>query len=326
MDLISVIVPVYNVEQYLSICIDSIINQSYRNIEIIIIDDGSTDRCSLICDEYSKVDDRITVIHQKNQGLSAARNSGINIAKGRYIVFVDSDDYIDENAIDIMYTNMISNNADLVICNYRAVYENDEFCYTNDISSNIWTKYDFWGNCYNVELTAFCVVAWNKLYKAEIFKTLRYPVGKCHEDEFVIDKIINNCENICILSKQLYFYRIRKNSITSNEYSIKNLDRAEAYLLRAKSFFENSEIELVQRTLSRSFSCVVFGFKNLDLSIKENKERCNELRRECIKLFLYSLKKNNLSFLFKVKGFVFMLSWRLYWCFLCILNGFTRKE
>lgn len=124
--LISVIVPIYNVEKYLTKCIESIINQTYENLEIILVDDGSPDNCPIICDEYAKRDSRVKVIHKKNGGLSDARNAGLDIATGEYIMFIDSDDFVEIDMMESMMNNMIDNNVDLVVCNIKYIYDNSE--------------------------------------------------------------------------------------------------------------------------------------------------------------------------------------------------------
>lgn len=318
MELISVIVPIYNVEKYLENCIESIIEQSYEKLEVILVDDGSTDNCPNICDKYSKKDKRITVIHQENRGLSSARNSGIDIANGKYLVFIDSDDAVEKDMILKMYNKLKEDESDLVICNYRIIDEIGKFGESNSISSGVWSKSDFWENYYSNQLV-FCVVAWNKLYKSEVFDSLRYPVGKYHEDEFVIDKIIETCNKISILNDSLYLYRIRKASIMSQAYSYSSLDRTEAYFLRSKRFFENNEIKLGEKALSRCFASVVFSFKNLNQKIDKNRIRCNELRDNCINLF-HNIYKLDVSTLFKLKGFVFCLNWRFFWLLLWIYS------
>ena len=120
--IISVIIPIYNVEEFLPKCIDSVLNQTLKNVEIILVDDGSTDNSSIICDEYALLDNRITVIHKKNEGLSASRNIGIDVAKGNYLAFVDSDDWIEESMFEIMYNTIVTNDADMVVCNYYEDY------------------------------------------------------------------------------------------------------------------------------------------------------------------------------------------------------------
>lgn len=224
MDKISVIVPVYNVEKYLEECLESIQKQTYKNLEIIIIDDGSTDNSGRICDEYAKKDDRIKVIHQLNQGLSEARNVGIQNATGRYIGFVDSDDYIDIDMYNMLITNMKREDADISCCSSLKVYK-------NKIKIN--KKNNCYG-CINSEkaIKLLCeghfirVSVYTKLYKREIFENIRFPKGKKSEDIYVSYKLLDLADKIVYTSIQKYYYRQRIGSIT-NSGNI-NLDAIEA--------------------------------------------------------------------------------------------------
>ena len=166
-ELISIIVPIYRVEKYLNRCIDSILSQSYRNLEIILVDDGSPDNCSIICEEYAKKDKRIKVIHKKNGGLSEARNYGIEASTGDYIMFVDSDDYISKDMCKTLLINALENNADIVVCNFKEVYTDkvekiNKQCIKGNLEviSNIEVLYK-----YLLKTTIDMVVVWNKLYK-----------------------------------------------------------------------------------------------------------------------------------------------------------------
>lgn len=235
-DLISVIVPIYNVECYLNKCIDSILSQTYRNIEIILVDDGATDCCPMICDEYAKKDARIHVIHQKNRGLSVARNSGIDVATGEYLIFIDSDDYIDKEMLNVLYRNIKKADAEIAVCNFIEVHNNESL--EQEVIQGkkfIFDKLEAMNNLYN-NMALQTVVAWNKLYKKELFQTLRYLPGKVHEDEYLIHHILN-CVNLIVYDDTpLYYYRQRKDSITGKNYNLKRLDVIEAYEDRIEFF------------------------------------------------------------------------------------------
>ena len=212
-ELISVIIPVYNVEPYVKRCIDTVLNQTYKNIEIIIVDDGSTDNSGKICDEYKNKDNRVIVIHKENGGLSDARNTGIEKCKGKYIIFVDSDDYIETTMVEKLYNDIKSSNADISICGIY-VSENDTIKEqvtpkkSFSISGN--TKYDYIYNEYSLQT----IVAWNKLYKRSIFKKIRYEKGRVHEDEIIICDILNNAKKISYMLEPLYYYIKRPGSIS----------------------------------------------------------------------------------------------------------------
>ena len=230
--LISVIVPIYNVEKYLDECIQSIKQQTYKNIEIILVDDGSTDNCGKLCDLYMADDSRIKVIHKKNGGLSDARNAGIQIAKGEYLTVIDSDDFVYNNFIEHLYQILIDNDADMAVCQRIDVNENSE---------PIKVKYKFQDcvisgnkNCMRTFFTnsSLDTVAWAKLYKTKMFNKVNYPYGKYHEDVFTTYLIISQCETIAISSKQLYCYRHRDTSISGQAFTKKHLDSVEGTLQR----------------------------------------------------------------------------------------------
>ena len=176
-DLISVVIPVYNVKPYLERCINSVVNQTYKNLEIILVDDGSTDGSDKICDDYSKKYKNIEVIHKKNGGLSDARNVGIENAHGQYIQFIDSDDYVNNKMIEILYNNLKNTNSDISVCrpySFSNVSEIKDY----KIEENLveYEGIDILKNMYNDYLVT--VVAWNKLYKKSIFNKIRYPKGR----------------------------------------------------------------------------------------------------------------------------------------------------
>lgn len=244
---ISVIVPIYKVEKYLKRCVNSIINQSFRDIEIILVDDGSPDSCPQICDEYKEKDNRISVIHQKNLGLSAARNSGIKIAKGKYLVFIDSDDYIDYDMLKYLYNGMKDYNADIVCCGYTAIYDNGkkekitipnkDCIYNKEEALRILMCNGF-----------IDVVAWNKLYKKELFNDIVYPVGKLYEDMLTTYKLISKSKTIVLKPESKYFYCKRSDSIGGNEFSPNTLKLLEAcdevYEFVSKNYGSNDELEI----------------------------------------------------------------------------------
>jgi glycosyltransferase involved in cell wall biosynthesis len=210
--LISVIVPVYKVERYLNECVDSIINQTYKNLEIILVDDGSPDNCPAICDEYAKIDKRIKVIHKQNDGVSSARNAGIDIAKGEYISFVDSDDYVDKEYINVMYLTAISNNVEYVCCGYKRVYNNTETKINGDSSLIIIEKEDYIKQVLNVQNGyGFCHM---KLIKRTLLDNIRFneriEVG---EDALFNIQLCFNIKKVAILKKCLYYYRFNSNSV-----------------------------------------------------------------------------------------------------------------
>lgn len=221
-DKISVVVPIYNVEDYLKQCVDSIIKQDYDNLEIILVDDGSTDQCGEICDAYAKHDSRIRVIHKPNGGLSDARNAGMDITTGEYITFVDSDDALTTDTISYLYRILKDNNADISCCQRIEIDETGNPLHKpNTIDDSEILMFD-------VE-SAICskdvdTVAWGKLYKIELFADVRYPVGRLHEDIFTTHKLIGASKKIVVGYKPGYLYRLRTNSISNVRFTHKHLD------------------------------------------------------------------------------------------------------
>ena len=233
MDKISIIVPVYKVEAYLRECVDSIINQTYKNLEIILVDDGSPDNCPAICDEYALKDERIIVIHQKNGGLSAARNAGLEIATGEYICFVDSDDLIHPQYCEILYNGIHNTDSSFCACRsttFKNTATNLKLDRVTDVtySSEIW--YDY------IKHTQMGV--WNKIYKSDLFENIRFYNGKIHEDIiFCADIASVVSETIRTTDSVLYFGRLRDSSICSSSYL--KPDR----IFAAEYFIEKSTID-----------------------------------------------------------------------------------
>lgn len=230
MDLISVIVPVYKVEQYLNKCVESIVNQTYKNLEIILVDDGSQDSCPQICDEWARKDSRVKVLHKENGGLSDARNVGLHIAKGEYVAFVDSDDWLDDEYLEIMHCKINEHDADLVACDFLMAYDDSEsVSKVSDFNFEINTTEEAMG--YLIKGNKYRAVAWNKLYKADLLRNESFPVGKIHEDEFFSYKIIAKSKKLVYIERPLYYYRQRSGSIMSG-FSKKHITVLEAYLER----------------------------------------------------------------------------------------------
>lgn len=232
-ELITVVVPVYRVEKYLCRCVESIRNQTYTNLEIILVDDGSDDLCPKICDDYLEKDSRIKVLHQKNGGLSIARNSGIDIARGEYIAFVDSDDCISPYYIEYLYRAIIETGSCISQCNYEE-FDSDsidnsrvDFCVPI-----IYSKFDMLKNLSTSGMNVCSVVAWTKLYKTSLFEEIRYTPGKLHEDEFTTYKIFDRVEKIAYLDMPLYRYFINAGGITRAKLTTRRLDGLEALLER----------------------------------------------------------------------------------------------
>lgn len=269
---ISVIIPIYNVEDYLEQCVESILNQTYTNLEIILVNDGSTDSSGEICDRYKNIDKRIKVIHKENGGLSDARNYGIEASTGDYIAFLDSDDWADKNLYMTLYKNIKKNHADISICNFKKYYSD------KDIEKQELNEVKCYSNIEALE-RLYCndavimVVAWNKLYKRKVIGDLRFPVGKIHEDEYLTPMIIYNANKISYINNELIYYRQRENSIMNRRFNIKRLDYLYVLESRMKFFKENMLDELYEKNVCTYLEKVMefyFLIKNSEIENKKS--------------------------------------------------------
>ena len=258
-ELISVIIPVYNVEKYLNNCMDSILRQTYSNLEIILIDDGSTDASAHICDSYADEDARVKVIHKRNSGAGAARNDGMELAKGIYIVFIDSDDYVGRNYIEGLYYALKMYHADISVCECTHISEESDGWDYEKLQRDIGIRNRkisvISGRevlCGNVSLFCGEEVPWGRLYKKSIFSEfeITFPVGLGYEDTATIYKTIYYANRIACIDMKEYYYRIRDNSLMHSAFSIKNLDRIISQDLKSKFYFERKEHEMLARNLN----------------------------------------------------------------------------
>lgn len=247
-ELISIIVPVYKVEDYLERCIESVRNQTYTNIEIILVDDGSPDACPQICDRYARQDARIKVIHKENGGLSDARNRGIDAAKGEYIGFVDSDDYIHPEMYMELWQSMKKTGADIAACGVEKVSADSkpDVQQIKNNAVNVYTGRQAVENIFDGTLYLQSVVAWNKLYKKELFENVRYPVGKIHEDEFTTYVLFYKCNKVVYNTGRYYYYYQRTDSIMGGRKTSFSADGLEAYEQMAAFFEKKGEPHIVQ--------------------------------------------------------------------------------
>ncbi|MDD3139687.1 MAG: glycosyltransferase family 2 protein [Lachnospiraceae bacterium] len=270
--MISVIVPVYNVEKYLEKCVKSIIAQSYQNIEIILIDDGSTDTSGCICEKLALEDSRIMVVHQKNEGLSAARNKGLLLASGEYISFVDSDDAVSKYFLEHLLMAIQGSDAAVSMCDFQETIGEEGKEYSTVEAENPKKNVNY-TQCELFEIISdVChsenskiVVAWNKLYRREIFQTLRYPQGKIHEDEFVIHQVIAQIDKLVYVPEKLYFYTRRQGSITAGKknYDAKHLNVIEAYEKRTVYYKKNLSRDLYSRMTIALFEMITIQYRDL---------------------------------------------------------------
>lgn len=222
--LVSIIVPVYNVENYINRCVDSILGQTYKNIEILLIDDGSSDQSSDICDNYSKLDNRIRVFHITNSGVSHARNVGISNCKGQYITFIDSDDYVCNKYIELLMKTMIENKADFVYCKSQRFKSVDEIkSNNNDFFKMDERKIDFFTKLISFDSDIRAV--WAKLYNVKLFDDIRFPDNiNYSEDMMVVQLLANKCNKIVLCDSCMYYYSQESQSIVRSKYNKEKLN------------------------------------------------------------------------------------------------------
>ena len=261
--LVSVIVPVYKVEDYLVECIESIRNQTYKNIEIILVDDGSPDKCPDICDAYLEKDMRIKVFHKENGGLSSARNYGIDVATGEYITFVDSDDSINERFVEFLYSMCEDNNCQIAQCDFLMTKEDSiKLCPQRNSKIEICNSIEAVKRSYTGFEVVKYLLAWNKMYHKSLFDDIRFPLGKLHEDVFVSYRLYWKAKKIAITNLYLYYYLQREGSITGQDCNIARIrDSVEA--LRGKAEF------LREKGLIEEYNTMLYShYFNLRKSIK----------------------------------------------------------
>lgn len=235
---ISVIVPIYNVENYLDRCIESIVNQTYKDLEIILVDDGSPDNCPQICDSWAEKDNRIKVVHKENGGLSDARNAGMLHVTGEIVSFIDSDDWIESNMFEKMLTQMEQDNSDIVSCGVKWVEENGKLLRNDTVEQNeILDTHSAMSELINDGKLKQHV--WNKIYKTELIKAIPFEKGKYHEDVFWSYQIIGRAECVSVVPDSYYYYVQRTNSIMGEGFSEKRLDALDANYLRCEYMKKN---------------------------------------------------------------------------------------
>lgn len=284
MPAISVIIPVYKVEPYLDACVSSVVGQTFSDLEILLVDDGSPDRCPELCDTWAQKDPRVRVIHQENGGLSAARNTGIEAAKGEFLAFVDSDDMLEPDALRRAWEAQQACQADLVIFNLVYVDEHNHPLPAPDFSGfrdEVLTADEVWQRYFALaEQKIYYVVAWNKLYRRELFKTLRYAPGKRYEDQFLLPGLLAQCKTVACLRYVGYRYAQRGGSIMAQGSSRNYLDRSEFLLEWCDSFAGKGDFLRAEGLLNDAIANL--GEKHrFDLSTPAQRARYRTACRGC---------------------------------------------
>ena len=279
--LISVIVPVYQVEEYLERCVKSILSQTYKNLEVILVDDGSPDQCPAICDACAEKDARVKVIHQENKGLSGARNAGIDAASGEYLAFVDSDDYVSPHFIEELYQLLQDTGCAIGQCRFSYV-KGDGLVEEGDSAFCIYRGESLMEQLYGPEEKATCfVVAWNKLYRAELFKEtgIRYPEGRIHEDEATTYRLFHEAKKLAFLDRALYGYYTENGGSITSVFSAKRLQWLTAHEERIAFFKKNGYEKLLPAAYRKLCdACITFYFRCTE-QVKDAEELKKELRK-----------------------------------------------
>ena len=276
--LLSIIVPVYKVENYLQKCIDSILAQTFTDFELILVDDGSPDNCPALCDAAAAKDARIRVLHQKNGGLSAARNAGLDVARCEWIGFVDSDDYIAPEMYETLYKAVQSTGADLALCDYVKVDETGALCTQTHVAvpQKSLTGRELLQKAYWTTVQIAC----NKLYHRTIFAQLRYPVGKLNEDFFVIPEICLNTQKAVVVPDVLYYYVQRGDSIMGKSRTLRHYDAAEAAQHYWNCLVENRVYETLPAAAECTFCVVSRIYWTLPAALRKEPRSMEMLRMQ----------------------------------------------
>ena len=314
MDLISVIVPVYKVEPYLDRCVQSIVDQTYTNLEIILVDDGSPDNCPAMCDAWAAKDSRIRVIHQTNLGGGAARNVALDIAHGELISFIDSDDYISPGMLEHLHELIVSG-ADIAECSYVKVYGDHVSFDETDLSVSFYEVQDALRE--HIRDSIFRQLIWNKLYRREVIGDIRFPVGKKIDDEYFTYLVLGNAKILVRSEKECYAYRQQETSVMHTVSPEIRVESIKAKLLR-HTYISEQFPELTDDSVRNVFfSCVYLGQLALRDTCDGSKAQISYLEQvvntQCLESFATNLKE---------KVWVFLA--RTNFCFTCRVRNFLK--
>lgn len=292
--LVSIIVPVYNTKDYLPCCLDSILHQTYKNLEILLIDDGSTDGSGGICDKYAASDGRIQVLHQRNGGLSDARNQGLGLARGEYIAFVDSDDYIHERYIELLLEGCVRGGCEVGIVRYQKVFFNHCRQDVGDpVQMECVTGIQASLRMYEDSYSIMTATAWGKIFQKRLFNGIRFPMGRIYEDEAVTYKLLYDAEKVVYIDAVLYYYRQNWNGIMLSGYSARHLQYFDAMQERLEFYRRKQEQELYDLTLNRTFFQVITHYNKTRLYIEHSEDLQKELRKKLRQLYFLLLKRDS---------------------------------
>ena len=314
-DLISVVVPVFNIErQLLDKCIESIVNQTHRNLEIIIIDDGSRQECAYECDRLARTDSRIIVKHQRNTGVSGARNAGLDIARGDYLGFVDPDDYVDEDMYKSMLTQIEKDGSDICVCGFNLTYKNGDLKEREFYShSQVFSSEDAYRELMIDKEINSCV--WNKLYKRSLFDNISFPLGTCFEDCYIMHEIFHRCRKVSAINGYYYNYYQRTGSIMNDIDVDKFVQRIDSFVarLRFTERFYPQYVNLVYESI------IKVSIKYLINPAKHLKNSRSEYVQKTLRIFEF-LESDGVKTVVKkmpkyYDAYVFLMKHRYSFCF-----------
>ena len=310
--IISIIVPIYNVGKYLPRCIESILNQTFNNFELILVNDGSTDNSGVVCDDYAKKDTRIKIVHKSNGGVSSARNAGLYVAKGEYIGFVDPDDYIDKNMYEKLYRLCIDNNSDIAICRFNreinGKIQNKESTEEIIELNNMEAMNElFKGNLYRFSLC-------NKLFSKKCFNDVLFPEGRMHEDLSTTYKLFANSKKAVYIDYYGYIYVKRENSILTSTYNEKRLQAFIAWD-EIIEFIDKNYYEIIEQVIATfTYWCVdnILYILNQVNNSKKKNNYLNIIQKYTTKYYIYIKRNNILSRSYKLRIRIFNINYKLF--------------
>lgn len=321
--LISIIVPVYKAEQYIARCIESIQYQTYENLEIILVDDGSPDNSGKICDDYAKDDERIIVIHQQNGGISAARNAGLDIAKGEYIGLIDSDDFVHPDMYAKLLKNLVKSDAQIAMCRYQVTYESEMDEHIAEGASNVISRDEAFDELFRYHAMTLILV-WNKLYKRELFDNIRYPQGRIYEDERTTYQLIYKTERIVCLNSPYYYYFQSDDSFIRSGFHRERIQFAEAMEDRL-NFLKEKNLTCIYPIALKSYVLWLYSFYYMN---RKNLKPFPDIKKKLFKkqhLFTDEMLKQ-ISLPPYARQIYFLAKGMPYWAGFLIYMKFYRKN
>ncbi|MEH7225929.1 glycosyltransferase [Bacillus sp. JJ1566] len=308
---ISIIVPIYNLEKYIHKCVSSILSQSFTNFELILVNDGSTDQSGKICDEYAEKDNRVKVIHKENGGIASSRNAGLEVAVGKYIGFVDNDDYINKFMYEILYKHAMEHSSDIVVCDYINIDEGQkvdtellEQNYNTQHFSNLGALHFIYED---MEKDTF-IYPWNKLYKRSLFSNIKYELGNIYDDESVAHELLYKCNSVTYIQNGLYYYVKRKGSQINTAFTIKKFGRVYALKAREVFFRKNKERELHDKALKHYMQVFFWYYFMATSTLTGIKKELKALKRTFDKSLIYLLAHKDISWKQKLMCVVFSVN------------------